>query len=111
MGRKEESAHAFLPFAEQMEGAPAAFRDIHFAEVLEDMLQRKLGPYINPFDSRVYKACVSWLKNEKEAARSLRKQLQFEAQRRFGQALTARMFNAAYREAFEHTRGRPRKNK
>lgn len=62
-----------------------------------------------PESAKLLDELVSWLRERQTQGESRRGVLEGEAEKRFGPALTTRIFAAAYTAVFNKKRGRPRK--
>lgn len=61
--------------------------------------------------SAMRRKLVPWLREQATTGATLKNGLLQRAQQQFGNALSHRVFNVAYREVFMRTRGRPPKKK
>jgi hypothetical protein len=59
--------------------------------------------------SDVLTRCSEWILQQAKAGESQKKVLIVKAQAQFGAALTTRVFDAAYKQVFNRSRGRPRR--
>jgi hypothetical protein len=57
----------------------------------------------------LFDECVAWMEQRDSEGENRRKILEGEALKRFGSALTTRMFATIYKSVFDKPRGRPRK--
>jgi hypothetical protein len=86
---------------DRAKGGSMEFTGIRIAEAAE-------SPIPSP---DLLSGCAEWMKKRGQEGESRKKVLQRRAMELFGEGLTTRLFDAAYKQTFSKPRGRPRLNK